>query len=80
MTAFRLARVIPAVAESYNGEGRLPSIIRELQPQIVGANDFHSFEEVKTMNISLKDLYPILFIIVWFVVMRYILPRFGVRT
>jgi len=32
------------------------------------------------MNISLKDLYPLLFVVVWFVTMRYILPRFGVRT
>jgi len=32
------------------------------------------------MSISLKDLYPILFIIIWFVVMRYVLPHFGVQT
>jgi hypothetical protein len=32
------------------------------------------------MSISLEDLYPILFILVWFVAMRYVLPRFGVRT
>ena len=32
------------------------------------------------MNMSLKDLYPILFVVVWFVAMRYVLPRFGVRT
>ncbi len=32
------------------------------------------------MSISLEDLYPILFILIWFVVMRYVLPRFGVRT
>jgi hypothetical protein len=32
------------------------------------------------MSISLEDLYPLLFILVWFVVMRYVLPRLGVRT
>jgi hypothetical protein len=32
------------------------------------------------MSIGLEDLYPVFFILVWFVVMRYILPRFGVRT
>jgi hypothetical protein len=32
------------------------------------------------MNTSLKDLYPILLIIVWFVAMRYVLPRLGVKT
>jgi len=32
------------------------------------------------MSISLEDLYPLLFIFVWFVVMRYVLPRLGVRT
>jgi len=32
------------------------------------------------MSIGLKDLYPILFVLVWFVVMRYVLPRFGVST
>jgi len=32
------------------------------------------------MSISLEDLYPILFIIIWFVVMRYVLPHFGVET
>jgi hypothetical protein len=32
------------------------------------------------MSISLEDLYPILFILVWFVAMRYVLPHFGVRT
>jgi hypothetical protein len=32
------------------------------------------------MSISLEDLYPILFVVVWFVVMRYVLPHFGVKT
>jgi hypothetical protein len=32
------------------------------------------------MHIGLEDLYPILFVVVWFVIMRYVLPRFGVRT
>ena len=32
------------------------------------------------MSISLEDLYPLFFIIIWFVVMRYVLPHFGVQT
>lgn len=32
------------------------------------------------MSISLEDLYPLLFILAWFVTMRYVLPRFGVQT
>jgi hypothetical protein len=32
------------------------------------------------MNINVEDLYPLLFILVWFVIMRYVLPRLGVRT
>ncbi|GEM_PF-2238642 len=32
------------------------------------------------MSISLEDLYPLLFVLVWFVTMRYVLPRLGVRT
>jgi hypothetical protein len=32
------------------------------------------------MNIIVEDLYPLLFILVWFVIMRYVLPRLGVRT
>ena len=76
LIAFQLARVIRAVAEGYSDEGRLPSNCAT----IVESNDFHSFGEVEIMSISLEDLYPILFILVWFVVMRYVLPRFGVRT
>jgi hypothetical protein len=36
--------------------------------------------EIEIMSISLEDLYPILFVLVWFVAMRYVLPRLGVRT
>lgn len=32
------------------------------------------------MSTNLRDLYPVLFVVVWFVAMRYVLPRLGVKT
>ena len=78
LIVFQPARAIRAVAEVYSDEGRLPS--KRSRANFNYEKDYHPFGEVKIMSISLEDLYPLFFIIIWFVVMRYVLPHFGVQT
>jgi len=35
---------------------------------------------MEIMGVSLRDLAPLLVIVAWVAVVRWVLPRFGVRT